>query len=83
MSASVHPLEYREPTTGAAAGGHAQSALGLRLALASFGVAAFMFATVIFAVDGVPTPLVVITSFGIPATLFNVVTVLRRLRAET
>jgi hypothetical protein len=75
-------LDFHDPTAGIGGAPPARSALGLRLALASFGAVVLIAATVLFAVFGVPVAVVVIAAVAAVASLVDVAVVGRRLRAE-
>lgn len=83
MSSLTYRLHHRDPAGAVSGAESARSILQPRLTLSIAGVIALISLTIFFAASGVPTLLVVLTSFGIPATIVDLVTVVRRTLSET
>jgi hypothetical protein len=74
-------LDYHDPTAGLGGAPPARSALGLRLALASFGLLACIALTVGFAVTGRPAVAGVAAALAAVAAV-DIVVVVGRMRSE-
>jgi hypothetical protein len=76
------PLDFHDPTAGIGGAPAARSALGLRLALAIFGLWVMVVAIVLFAIAGVPIGYIVACAVLGAVAIADIAVVARRIRSE-